>query len=307
VLDRFRQRGVDDLRRPIGNVEGEAHPTLCLIAGVSHAMKHVALTMVASNANPGMTRAEVEREVSALPLWHYQFDLQRVQTPIRELSWVNRHRQRKKYFFDPLSRAGAFRGKRVLDLGCNAGFWALSAIEAGAAYVLGIDARAQHVAQANLVFRAKNVSTTCYDFVEKSVFDPGSFSGAFDVVLLLGLLYHVCKPIELLQRVSAVNDDLLVIDTGIIRHQGNLIELREDPLDDPRMSTDSSLVFWPSHDAVITMVKAAGYPSVLALTAEFDDWTGCDDFRVGDRRAFVCTKRMAAHEFFPSDRSTNAA
>ena len=33
------------------------------------------------------------------------------------------------------------KGKRVLDLGCNAGFWSLNAAEAGADFVLGVDGR----------------------------------------------------------------------------------------------------------------------------------------------------------------------
>jgi ribosomal protein L11 methylase PrmA len=40
----------------------------------------------------------------------------------------------------------------VLDLGCNAGFWSLAAIDAGADLVVGIDGRQMHIDQANLVF-----------------------------------------------------------------------------------------------------------------------------------------------------------
>src|SRR5216117_3658204 len=46
---------------------------------------------------------------------------------------------------------GSLKGLRVLDVGCNEGFWSLEAHKSGAAYVLGVDARAQHVEQAQLV------------------------------------------------------------------------------------------------------------------------------------------------------------
>ena len=56
---------------------------------------------------------------------------------------VNRHQQRRSYFFDPLVNAlgGSLRGRRVLDLGCSAELWSLLALQAGAEFVLGIDGR----------------------------------------------------------------------------------------------------------------------------------------------------------------------
>lgn len=240
----------------------------------------------------GMTRDEIEREVHRLLPWHYQLDLGGVLTPIRANEWINRHEQRRRFFFEPLRKAGMFAGKRVLDLGCNAGFWALQAIAAGCDHVVGIDARELHVEQANLVFRARDVPARKYRFVRDNVFtgDLASWGGPFDIVLCLGLLYHVCKPMELLERISAVNRDLLLIDSTVLNTAGSVIELRHEPLDDPRMSADYELVFLPSPGAVRAMVAATGY-SCTMLRPRFSDWEGCEDFRAGDRYAFTCAKR----------------
>jgi tRNA (mo5U34)-methyltransferase len=241
-----------------------------------------------------LTRDEIEREIARNPHWHYQFDLQGVVTPIRQREWINRHRQRKRYFFDPLERAGVFRGKRVLDLGCNSGFWSLNAVGAGCAHVTGIDARPMHVEQAELVFRANDIPPDRYRFVTGNVFggDLAALDGPFDIVLCLGLLYHVCKPMELFERIAAINTDVLVVDSTVLADPRNLIELRHEPLDDPRMSADYQLVFLPSPSAVQTMVAAAGY-TCLTLEPRFDDWEGSDDFRAGDRYAFICTRRSS--------------
>jgi len=246
-----------------------------------------------------LTRDEIEREIARHALWHYEFDLQGVRTPIRQREWVNRHAQRKRYFFDPLARAGVFRGKRVLDLGCNAGFWSLNAIEAGCAHVVGIDARPMHVDQANLVFRAKGVPQERYRFVVGNVFagDLETLGGPFDVVLCLGLLYHVCKPMELFERIRAVSRDVLVIDSTVLADARNIIELRHEPLEDPRMSADYQLVFLPSPSAVHDMAVASGY-SCATLEPRFDDWEGCDDFRGGDRYAFVCARESEPSRAF---------
>ncbi|MGH2699183.1 MAG: DUF1698 domain-containing protein, partial [Actinomycetota bacterium] len=52
---------------------------------------------------------------------------------------------------------GSLRGKRVLDLGCNAGFWSLEALDRGADFVLGIDGRDMHIEQAEFVFEVKEI------------------------------------------------------------------------------------------------------------------------------------------------------
>lgn len=240
------------------------------------------------------SREEIEREILRNPRWHYQFDLAGVRTPIHQPEWINRHRQRKRYFFDPLAEAGAFEGKRVLDLGCNAGFWALQAVRAGCAHVVGIDARESHIEQANLVFRASDVPEGRYRFIRDNVFtgDLESWGEPFDIVLCLGLLYHVCKPMELLERVSRVNRDLLLIDSTVFKDPRSVIALRHEPLDDPRMSADYQLVFLPSPAAVHDMAVAVGY-TCRTLQPAFDDWEGCEDFRDGDRFAFVCSKRSS--------------
>src|SRR6185295_4745356 len=109
--------------------------------------------------------------------------------------------------------------------------------------------------QAQLVFRVHDIPARKYRFLNDNVFtgDIDSWGGPFDIVLCLGLLYHVCKPIELLERISRVNDDLLLIDSQVIKEDRSLIALNHEPLDDPRMSADYQLVFLPSPKAVHDM------------------------------------------------------
>ena len=118
----------------------------------------------------------LRERVAGFPRWHYEFDLGGVRTPIFDRKHVNRHVQRRDYFFAPLVRlcGGSLAGKRVLDLGCNAGFWSLAAIEAGADRVVGIDGRQMHVDQANVVFEAKGVDPARYRFFQGTSTRPRS-------------------------------------------------------------------------------------------------------------------------------------
>ena len=148
-----------------------------------------------------MQTLELQDRIAAFPRWHYRFEFEGgATTPVVDLGKVNRHEQRRRYFFDALLQVtgGSLEGRRVLDLGCNAGWWSLQAIEAGADFVLGVDNRQMHIDQANLVFEAKGIDSTRYRFEQGDVFTH-DFGDPFDVVLCLGLMEHVAKPVELLR------------------------------------------------------------------------------------------------------------
>lgn len=164
---------------------------------------------------------ELRRRVESFDRWHYAIKLaEGVVTPVAHPREQVRHRHRRSHFFDPMVRllGGTLEGRRVLDLGCNAGFWSLTSRRNGADFVLGVDGRQMHVDQSNLVFEAKGVGRNKYEFVCANLFDMDFSSyGRFDVVLCLGLMYHVAKPVELLEVISAVNSDVLIIDTDVSR------------------------------------------------------------------------------------------
>jgi 2-polyprenyl-3-methyl-5-hydroxy-6-metoxy-1,4-benzoquinol methylase len=246
--------------------------------------------MPSEPVDPEQLRARVE----SFPRWHYEFDLGGgVRTPITPRSHANRHQQRRAYFFDPLVRlcGGSLLGRRVLDLGCNAGFWSLAAIESGADFVHGLDGRQMHIDQANLVFAAKGIDPARYAFTAADVF-AWDTDEQYDIVLCLGLLYHVSKPFELMERIARWNRDLLVIDTTLDRGRGAAFRLVVQDLDDPRAALDLPLALHPTSAAVVRMVAAHGYRAVM-LRPRFTDWTGSERYRDGGRRAFICAKRSA--------------
>ncbi len=235
---------------------------------------------------------ELKGRIASFPRWHYQFDLAGVKTPIFDRAHINRHEQRSSYFFDALLSltGGTLRGKRVLDLGCNAGFWSLKAVEAGCDFVYGVDGRQMHIDQASLVFEVKGVDPSRYEFAVGNVFFCDlSAQGPFDVVLCLGLLYHVSKPVELLERISEVNSDLLVIDTDVSSRSGSHFEVRHESLDEPRNAVDYEIVLCPTRRAVLELANQFGYRAIpLALdTSNFD---GMLEYLIGERVAFICAK-----------------
>ena len=65
-----------------------------------------------------MNESELQERIDSFSRWHYRFDLRGHTTPIWDESRINRHAQRRGYFFDPFVRhlGGSLEGKRVLKL-----------------------------------------------------------------------------------------------------------------------------------------------------------------------------------------------
>lgn len=236
-------------------------------------------------------RAQLDRAIGAFDHWQYLFEFENgASTPIFEPGHINRQEMRRRYFFDALLRVtgGALEGRRVLDLGCNAGFWSLLAVEAGAEFVLGVDGRRTHIEQAELVFGAKGVPPDSYRFEQANIFENRP-SGHFDVVLCLGLMYHVSKPMELFELMAATGAELLVIDTEIHPFPGSSFQVRREPTEEPRNAVDYDTVMIPTRQAIIDLAGQFGYASV-PLALNMSDYTGMPDYREGRRLTVICSR-----------------
>ena len=242
-----------------------------------------------------MDAEQLKQRIAAFPRWHYQFEFEGgVTTPIAKPAEMNRHEQRRRYFFDALLKVngGSLAGRRVLDLGCNAGFWSLQAIEAGADFVLGVDGRQMHVEQAELVFGAKGVDPARYRFEEANIFEH-EFTESFDIVLCLGLMYHISKPVELFEIFAAVDAGIVVIDTSVSFAPSSFFEVSLDrDLEDPRNAVDYEVVLVPTRGALIDLAAEFGYETV-PLAHNMTDYTGMHDYEIQRRLAFICAKNVS--------------
>jgi SAM-dependent methyltransferase len=250
-----------------------------------------------------MEAEELARRIAAFPAWSYRFEFEDgVSTPSFNQATVNRHEQRRRYFFEPLLQMtdGSLQGRRVLDLGCNAGFWSLAAIEAKADFVLGVDAKQMYVEQAELVFEAKGVEQARYRFEQGNVL-AHDFSERFDVVLCLGLLDHIAKPVELFELIAGIAPQLVVIDTEISRSRASVFEV--DSLYHRENAVEYETVLIPSRLAVLELAAQFGFEAV-ALPHNMDDYAGMDDYLHQRRLAFVCSKDVALDKLVHEQRST---
>jgi tRNA (mo5U34)-methyltransferase len=151
---------------------------------------------------------EIHREVVRLGPWFHNLDLGGISTApdhflgdFPSVKW--------RTFCDAIARD--LSGKSVLDIGCNAGFYSLEMKRRGAARVLGIDCDEAYLDQARF---AATVTELDVEFRKLSVYDVGALGETFDIVLFLGVLYHLRHPLLALDLIHEhVARDLLVFQT----------------------------------------------------------------------------------------------
>jgi len=160
------------------------------------------------NAIDLVSKDEIRRRAEALGPWFHNIELNGVWTaPQHFLGDYPAVKWR--------SFAGAIpqdlTGKSVLDIGCNGGFYSIEMKKRGAARVLGIDFDDDYLAQARF---AADVTGHDIEFRKLSVYDVGALGERFDVVLFMGVLYHLRHPLLALDLIHAhVAKDLFVFQS----------------------------------------------------------------------------------------------
>jgi ubiquinone/menaquinone biosynthesis C-methylase UbiE len=98
---------------------------------------------------------------------------------------------------------------RLADLGCLEGGFAVEFARMGF-QVLGVEVREANIAACNYV--KANTNLPNLEFIKDDARNIANY-GVFDVVFCSGLLYHLDKPKEFLNTLSAVTTKLLILQT----------------------------------------------------------------------------------------------
>lgn len=164
-------------------------------------------------------------------------------------------------------------GRSVLDVGCNAGFYALEMKRRNARRVVGIDSDPHYLRQARF---AAEQSGLDIEFRQLSVYEVGKLGERFDLVIFMGVLYHLRHPLLALDLLyeHAVKDRLLF--QCLQRGDERVPRLAEDydfsewsVFDRPdyprlffveeRYASDPTNWFIPNTAAVVAMLRSSGF------------------------------------------------
>ena len=121
----------------------------------------------------------------------------------------------------------SFKNKKVLDIGCLDGLYSFYAEEKGAKEIVSIDINEEQFGQQKYknrqwshgyLYAHKKLKSKAKYVFPYSVYDLNpSIFGKFDIVLFLGVFYHIAHPLLSLERINSVmkKNATLVLETEI--------------------------------------------------------------------------------------------
>jgi len=151
---------------------------------------------------------EIRRQAEALGPWFHNLDLHGVKTaPDHFLGDYPAFKWRNFAHAVPADLSG----RTVLDIGCNGGFYSMEMKRRGADRVVGIDWDDHYLRQARF---AADVMGLDIEFRKMSVYDVGRLGQRFDLVLFMGVLYHLRHPLLALDLIHEhVVGDMLIFQS----------------------------------------------------------------------------------------------
>jgi tRNA (mo5U34)-methyltransferase len=199
-----------------------------------------------------MDLAELQKAVSAIR-WVHRIDLgQGVVTPGE---WNTPE------MLPRLHLPADLAGQSVLDVGCWDGFYSFDAERRGARRVLATDSFVWQTGHKEGFLLARQALNSKVEDIDIDVLELSPERvGKFDVVLFLGILYHMKYPMLALERVAAVTQRLLVVETVIdlLYVPGKALAFYPGS----ELDQDDTNWFGPTPAAVEAMLHVAGFKRV---------------------------------------------
>lgn len=196
--------------------------------------------------NPAALQVRIDR----VPVWHHSYELPGG-------VWTKGPFKPE----DRLARIGLperLDGKTVLDVGAWDGFYTFECERRGAQVTSADTWNPEHLVTSEGYAIAHRVLKSSAKPVQVSVHDlDPAVNGRFDVVLFLGVLYHLTNPFEALQKLRAVTKHTLIVETASDMRLTSTPALGFYP--GSELENDNTNWFAPNAQALEGMCRAAGF------------------------------------------------
>jgi tRNA (mo5U34)-methyltransferase len=240
-----------------------------------------------------MASQSIQEQISCVPFWWHSIDIGGIVTPgLVPVAW------QQQMLRD--IRLPNLKGKSVLDIGTFDGFFAFEAERRGASRVVALDhyvwerridkciaywqernARGestrsaefdQFIDRENLPGKiafdtahrllCSKVEPVVADFMTMDLRDLGEF----DVVLYLGVLYHMTDPLGALSRVAQVTREVAVIETQAVSVLGGEDLSLCEFYPENQLNNDYSNWWAPNANALAGLCRAGGFSRIDLLS-----------------------------------------
>jgi tRNA (mo5U34)-methyltransferase len=162
-------------------------------------------------------------------------------------------------------------GQTVLDIGAWDGFYSVEAEGRGASRVLATDSfcwsGAAWATKAGFDLAREALHSRVEDkYIDVMELSPESV-GVFDLVLFMGVLYHLRHPLLALEKVASVTGGRLILETQV-----DWLGLRRPAMAFyPTTELNDDWTNWwaPNPSALVSMIKDVGFTRVEAVTPPY--------------------------------------
>lgn len=244
-----------------------------------------------------MRRRSLRQRVNAVPVWWHTIDLgDGVVTPGKKTDGYDAFLERELLAL----QLPDLHGKSVLDIGTWDGYYAFSAEGLGASRVVALDHYVWSIDWARAIAESERPASEGIRFQDldgiANVWDPEALPGkqgfdlahetlgsqveavvddfmttdlerlgTFDVVLYLGVLYHMENPLAALRRVRSVTRELAVIETQATEFPGIPDGAVSEFFPGDELADDPTNWWSPNLKAVHGLCQAAGFERVETI------------------------------------------
>ena len=162
-----------------------------------------------------MNTSELQRRIDEIR-WYHEFSFPNGLRASPRTPDLTPHRGLWCFIEGQLDRLD-FQDKTVLDIGCWDGYWSFYAERRGARLVLATDDKSQNWAgSAGLMLARELLDSKVEPHLDVSIYDLSRF-GQFDIILCLGLWYHLVDPFYAFAQVRhRCHRDSIVVFEGEI-------------------------------------------------------------------------------------------
>lgn len=223
-------------------------------------------------------------------------------------TWAVPNRLNRRYEALIGRNAERLAGASVVDLGSHDGRWSFAALKTGARHVVGLEARARHIDNAEATMARYGIERDRYRFMLGDAHETlrALAPGSADVVLCFGFFNETLRHTELLTGVMRLAPRYLFLDVWI--HPRTTDPVIRLYVEDPNLesssfpfysATGNPVVGHPSLSALELLLTDAGFGQLDYYdwpAQTFADWNDLEDYRERRRMTLVATNMATGLE-----------
>jgi tRNA (mo5U34)-methyltransferase len=169
----------------------------------------------------GMRRVspELRQELDEGSTWTYEWRLgPGITTPVHRPFLPDLYGSCERMIEEPVREALTAAGPEAsaIDIACNEGWFAQRILDWGARRVVAVDSRELNVRRARLLRDHFGIEAERLELIEGDLFDlDPTRVGQFDVVNLLGIIYHLENPMGAMRIARSLARSLCVVESQV--------------------------------------------------------------------------------------------